>query len=379
MDRSEPTAPELLIGEYGESGYTYMAKWPLDSTTGQLQTNSTTNISSATWAYRINVMRVRGMVRAHGKYFIGRLFAPEGSQIGLKDERGEVYHWAPGNGGLDPIGRLPRGVGGLAYSPDKDRIWAVTLSEGNRGVVGIRAGVYLDIPDDEDTDESENQDSPTSSTSTTTTPTPTATPIPTSDPSTQDDEDEDTSSDQPESKNNTPTILGGVLGSLAGVGIVLWLILVCLRRRRQEFEAHNLSSQDPNPAYPPPGFMHGTDDGFYHKGEIPMLKSELDASSTQLQHVNSFNSQNYNHQGQVSQQQQYLLGGGAPQSGYSSAAQSRERVDEAWEAKKAASAALAKGIPQRKPVPGSRGKTTDGIGEGPWVELPAVERHVETA
>ena len=63
--------------------------------------------------------------------------------------------------------------------------------------------------------------------------------------------------------------------------------------------------------------------------------------------------------------------------------QSRERVDEEWEAKKAAAAAVR--IPQRKPVPGSRGRDgadgygENGVGEGPWVELPVIERKVEVS
>lgn len=323
LDRNS-TPPCLLAGnhESNPTRVTNLAKWPLDGSKGRLATNTTDGklVALANWGYRISITNVRGMVFAHKKFFIA---SPAGSDSVVDmNGRGKLWVWTPGEL-VDPNKSvLPRGVGGLSYSPDGDNLWAVAVTEGSRGVIGIYAGGYVgeEVPS-------------------ITNPTPTKTGIPysTYGPSTNIPGGGGT-------KTNTAAIVGGVIGGIAAAVLLLWLFMYRRRKAAQE----QLTSQGAD-QYPPPGFVQGTDD-YYLKGEIPTLKSELDASSTQVNHSE--------YAAAVTRNTGPIEHVGA--------------LDE-WEKKKAAAR-----MPARKPAPmATPAMYNGGKGEGPWVELPAIEKPVQ--
>jgi len=325
IDRNS-TPPSLLVGEYEDkqNRLTYIAKWPLDGSKGLLATNRVDGklVSRANWGYKMSILAVQGMVFAHKKYYIGcwTVTTTSGAK-GDMNERGDLYVWTPGQYADEIKRSLPRGLGGMAYSPDGDKLWAIGATEGSRGVVGINAVGYAgkDIP-------------------TVTNPTPTPT---------------NYTSPTPEADNSknpggsTSTIVGGVIGGIAGGALFIWLFFMYRRKAARDAE-RQLTSQGVD-QYPPPGFAHGTDE-YYHKGEIPVVKPELDASSTQVNHA----------------------GYAAAVARSSGSGEHIEALGE-WEKKKAVSR-----MPARKPVPMATPAVYDGRkGEGPWVELPAVEKPVQ--
>ncbi|KAF8454164.1 hypothetical protein BGX38DRAFT_1268063 [Terfezia claveryi] len=321
IDRNS-TPPCLLVSNYEDNSdsMTLLAKWPLDGANGRLATKTADGnvVAFASWAYKISILAIQGMVFAHKKYYIGRLAIPTGSAVtGDMNERGQLWLWAPGEI-VDPIdGVLPRGVGGLAYSPDGDYMWAVAAIDGSRGVVGINAGAYVgkDLPP-------------------VTKVTPTASGTTSVSHATSQAESSETG--MAGSKTNTGAIVGGVIGGIAAGAFLLWILLMYRRRK-----AARGTDQ-----YPPPGFAQGTDEN-YRKGEIPMLKSELDARSTQVNHV-------------------------AAVTRSTGSNEHIEALDE-WEKKKAVAR-----MPARKPAPMATPAAYDSVkGEGPWVELPAIEKPVQ--
>ena len=332
IDRNS-TPPCLLVGNYEDdpNGLTYLAKWPLDGTNGRLATKTVDGnlVALANWGYRISILTVRGMFFAHKKYYIGQLAKTPGSvEIGDINERGQLWLWAPGEK-VDPImGVLPRGVGGLAYGPDGDDMWAVGSTDGSRGVVGIDAGGYV----------GESVPTPTlSKTSATSVPGPTS-----------GAETSNTPGGTVGSKTNTGAIVGGVIGGIVAGALLLWLFVMYRRRKTARDAERQLTSQGAD-QYPPPGFAQGTDE-YYGKGEIPTLKSELDASSTQVNHANY----------------------AATLERSTGSAEHIEALDE-WEKKKAVAR-----MPARKPTPMATPAEYAGRkGEGPWVELPAIEKPVQ--
>ena len=309
---------------------TYLAKWPLDGTKGRLATKTVDGnlVAPANWGYTINILSVRGMVFANGKYYIGQ---PTGSDDARDmNERGQLYVWAP-PAKVDPIKSvLPRGLGGMAYSPDGDNIWAVGSISGSRGVVGIYAGGYVgeDVPP-------------------VTKYTPTKTGTSDVPDSTSGPDNSNTSGGTVGSKTNAGAIVGGVIGGIAAGALLLWLFLMYCRRKAARDAERQLSSQGAD-QYPPPGFAQGTDE-YYGKGEIPTLKSELDASSTQVDHT----------------------GCAAAKERSTGSTEHIEALDE-WERKKAVAR-----MPARKPTPLAIPAVYDERGEGPWVELPAIEKPVQ--
>lgn len=333
LDRNS-TPPSILVGNYEENdtGFTYLAKWALDGITGRLSTKDTNGnpTAFATWGYQITVLRVRGMIYAHGKYYIGRLVPFEKSEVADMNEKGGLYLWTPGFNS-DPItGVLPRGVGGMAYSPDSDDMWAVSIAQGNKGVVGVNAGGYIgeDVP------------KPSS--------TKTGNSVPTQSNAGNSKDSQGGSGET--SKPNTGAVIGGVIGGIAAGALLLCLLCLYCRRRAARAGERQLTSQEGD-QYPSPGF------GGYYKSEIPMIKSELDASSTQVD--------------------QPGYAAAVARSSAQSSAQSTgssehvEALDE-WGKKKGAVR-----IPARKPVPMATPPVYGGKSEGPWVELPVVERSVE--
>lgn len=333
IDRNS-TPPCLLVGQYqnNSDGVTLLAKWPLGGTQGRLTTETVDGklVALANWGYQISILSVRGMVFAHNIYYIGRLSVTTGSgDKGDMNERGELWLWTPGQR-VNPIkGVLPRGVGGLAYSPDGDDMWAVAVTEGSRGVIGIKAGDYME--------EVPSITTPTPSQTSKTSPDTTLVPNNSNPPA------EGTVG----SKTNTGAIVGGAVGGIAVCAFFLWLFFTYHRRKAARDTDRQLTSQGPD-QYPPPGFVQGTDE-YYYKGEIPMLKSELDASSAQ------------NHAECA-----------AAVASSTGSSEHIEALDE-WEKKKAAVR-----MPARKPAPMAIPAAYDGRkGEGPWVELPAIEKPVE--
>ncbi|RPB27935.1 hypothetical protein L211DRAFT_474702 [Terfezia boudieri ATCC MYA-4762] len=326
IDRNS-TPPCLLVSNYEGSSnkMSLLAKWPLDGTNGRLATKTADGklVALASWAYRMSILAIRGMVFAHKKYYIGQLAIPTSSVVtGDMNELGRLWLWAPGDI-VDPIeGVLPRGVGGLAYSPDGDIIWAVAAIDGSRGVVGINAGAYVGYEP--------SVTKVTSTTSVTTINSPTTSP-PFS-----------TETGMAGSKTNTGAIVGGVIGGIAAGAFLLWILLMYRRRNAARGQPTSQRADQ----YPPPGFAQGTEE-FYRKGEIPMLKSELDATLTQVNHA-------------------------AAVTRSTGSKEHVEALDE-WEKKKAVSR-----MPARKPVPMATPAAYDSVrGEGPWVELPAIEKPVQ--
>ncbi|KAF8420899.1 hypothetical protein EV426DRAFT_576172 [Tirmania nivea] len=333
IDRNS-TPPSLLVGNYQDnaSGMTLLAKWPLDGTNGRLATKTVDGklVTTASWGYRMTILNVRGMVFAHQRYYIARPATATGSNAAVDmNERGMLWLWSPGQI-VDPInGVLPRGVGGLAYSPDGDDLWAVAVTDGSRGVIGIKAGGYVGevVPP-----------------VTKPTPTPTGLPNATSGPTNSNIPDGGTAG----SKANTGAIVGGVIGGIAAGAVLLWLFFMYRHRKAARDAERQLTSQGAD-QYPPPGFVTGTDE-YDHKGEIPMLKSELDASSTQVNHA----------------------GYAAAVARSTGSTEHIEALDE-WEKKKAAAR-----MPARKPSPmATPAEYHGGKDEGPWVELPAIEKPVQ--
>lgn len=234
LDRNS-TSPCLLAGEYEEedTAMTYLARWSFDPSNGRLKTVQTggKSIATSVWAYRITILRARGIIFAHDAYYIGRLRKVGGTTIGDMNQRAGLYIWKPGTL-VNPIEQaLPRGAGGMAYSPNEDLMWTVGATGGARGVVGILAGGFL---------ESQTSSSP----GTNSTGAPLGNPGDSLNPSTP---------PQP----HTRAIVGGVLGSflmlaLLAVSFIFW------RRRRQADVAKEALC-------PPPG-------------ELPTHKPELDTS-----------------------------------------------------------------------------------------------------
>lgn len=287
--------PAILVGEYeAKAGYaTYTAKWRLVSATGRLETKN--SIATAIWAWRMgDILRVRGMVYAakHEQYFIAVEPEDDNAQV-RRNGQGELWIWKPVTGNTlasetdtaSGITKnvLPRGIGGLGYSPKQDVMWVVGAGDASmkrqRGVVGLNVEGYFDDEGDINTAApSTTVSSPTSTgtstaTSTSTSSTTTTTSAPEETGGSSEGEDD-------ENKPSKTVLLGGILGGLVALGLVLSLILVCLRRHRRN-QKLNQPSQDfqMQSSYPPHGFAHGQDDR-YPQGEIPALKMELDGHAT---------------------------------------------------------------------------------------------------
>lgn len=299
---------------------TYLARWQFDPGTGGLKTVQTggKSIATSVWAYRITVLRARGIIFAHDAYYIGRLRTLDGTSVGDMNERAGLYIWEPGTL-VDPIEQvLPKGAGGMAYSPNGDLMWAVGTAQGARGVVGILAGGFLESqtsspPGPNFTGASLGNlgDSPSSSASS---PNFTGAPL-------------GNSGDSPSSSDSSQppagAIAGGVLGGLLILALLAVLVLYW-RRRRQADVAKEAQY---------PGFVEGDE---LYKGEIPTHKSELDAS------VNG-----------------------------PAAATSQQSVEDSAKCNKKARLIM----PKRKPVPTEVGGGLPG--QESWAELEAVEKPAE--
>lgn len=211
----------------------------------------------------------------------------------------------------------------MAYSQEGDLLWAVGAREGEMGIVGIKAGGYVGESVPTPTPPTTTQDPTTSSISKS----------PTPDASSSDNTNEEVV----KSKPNAGAIAGAVVGSLLALALLAWVILTYRRRRRRR---QQLTSQ---------GDQHQ-----YYNGEIPMIKSELDASSTQV---------NYPASGWV-----------GPSGDQNQSAEHVRKVNEWGNGGEADRDVRVPVV--RKPVP----TVLSGAGgEGPWVELPALEKPLEVS
>ena len=210
---------------------TYLAVWQFDSSNGRLKTQTGGNsIAASVQTTRFSIQRIRGIISAHDAYYVGKLSLVDETAVGDMNARAGLYIWKPGTF-IPPIERvLPRGAGGMAYSPNGDLMWTVGAAQGARGVVGMLAGGFL---------ESQTSSSPDNSTGV---------------------HISYLEDFQIPSQHHAGAIAGGVLGGFfIAVGVLYWW----WRRRRQAgvIKEAQLSGGDES-----------------SKGELPTYKPELDAS-----------------------------------------------------------------------------------------------------
>lgn len=212
----------------------------------------------------------------------------------------------------------------MAYSQEGDLLWAVGAREGEMGIVGIKAGGYVGGSVPTPTPPTTTQDPTTSSISKS----------PTPDASSSDK----TIEGSVKSKPNAGAIAGAVIGSLLALALLAWVIFTYRRRRRRR---QQITSQG--------------DQQEYYNGEIPMIKSELDANFTEVNYPAS--------------------GSWVAPSGDQLENQSAEHVRKVNENGGRVDRDVRVPV-VRKPVP----TVLSGAGgEGPWVELPAVEKPLEVS
>ncbi|KAF8454296.1 hypothetical protein BDZ91DRAFT_786589 [Kalaharituber pfeilii] len=242
LDRSTEVAdgsPSMLAGDWETSAArgTYMIKWPFTPGGGRLKTVMTDGllIATATWAWRMDIVRVRGIAYSpvQKKYFIAQkpqrdANSTEERPAGDFNVSGDLISWAPDSDEDSHDGVLARGVAGLAYVRNQDELWMVGTSEGARGVVGVDAEGYAP-----------GGPSP-SSTGTTETSRPTVTQVETtSQTSTSSsgasaDSDSDSGSS---SRVNKSAIAGGVIaGGMVAIAICIAAFFFCRRHRRNRGE-----------------------------------------------------------------------------------------------------------------------------------------------
>ncbi|KAF8457902.1 hypothetical protein BDZ91DRAFT_800365 [Kalaharituber pfeilii] len=282
-------SPALLAGEWETllTGATYLAKWPFSATSGRLRTTSveigsgeSQQIAAATWAWRINIVRVRGIAYSpvQKRYFLAQTplldqNSKEDRPAGNFDVPADLIPWIPGSNSASYDGSLARGVAALAYVRDQDELWMVGTSEGARGVVGVDMEKY-----------SPRKSSSPSSTETSG---PTATQTDSSQTTTAVASTDDPGSSSSSSGTNKSAIAGGVVGGVLGTFAIVAAAFFLRRRQRRDGVDRSLDPTNGSAvmgsAYPPNGFRSaqpGDDFGPLgaDRGEIPMIKPELEAT-----------------------------------------------------------------------------------------------------
>lgn len=125
VDRSDPSHPWLIAGEYSREGAdTRLGRFPLDPLTGRPAGDH----CHAVEVIEAGISSMQGATRVNGVYHVS-------ASSGAK-RPGNLYTGGVG-GFTRHSGLLPIGPEDLSYEPGADRLWTVTEYPGSRFVAGI--------------------------------------------------------------------------------------------------------------------------------------------------------------------------------------------------------------------------------------------------
>lgn len=138
LDRSQ--VPDRLIsGEYcrnvsggAHTPYGRVTRWPLDGSTGTLQTGRTDSLVHATEAYRLPVPNVQGAVSNGSTWYLSRSHSEDNGQLITANAGASGSQLSEAGSRVAAIGPED-----LSYWPSRRQVWTVTEHAGERALYGL--------------------------------------------------------------------------------------------------------------------------------------------------------------------------------------------------------------------------------------------------